>query len=99
MRPGLRPRRRAPRRSGRGPHQFLRPRGPERVPGLAATGGLMQHFIHENKIRRYSRFGTATTVVGLGLMVASIVLALTRQELIPLTILLSFTGLTVSQVG
>jgi hypothetical protein len=50
-------------------------------------------------IRRNSTIGTVATVAGIALMVGAIALALTRQELFNLTLMVSFGGLILSQIG
>jgi hypothetical protein len=59
----------------------------------------MQRYANERLIRRNSFIGTATTVLGIALMVGAIILALTRQELFNLTLMVSFGGLILSQIG
>ncbi len=59
----------------------------------------MQRYIDAAKVRRYSRLGSALSFAGLALMLASIVLAFTRQEEFSLILATSFSGLTLSQLG
>ncbi len=59
----------------------------------------MQRYLDAVRVRRYSRLGNALSLAGLALMIAGIVLALTRQEEFFLVLAASFSGLTLSQIG
>jgi len=59
----------------------------------------MQRYIDAAKVRRNSRLGTAFSLAGLALMIAGIVLAFTRQQEFFLILAVSFSGLTLSQLG
>lgn len=59
----------------------------------------MQHYIDSGKVRRNGRIATVLAFAGLAFMIAGIVLAFTRREEFTLVLVVSFTGLTFSQVG
>ncbi len=59
----------------------------------------MQRYLDAARVRRYSRLGNGLSLSGLVLMIASIVLAFTRQEEFTLILAASFSGLTLSQIG
>ena len=59
----------------------------------------MQRYVNERMIRRNSAFGTILTFGGIALMIGAVVLALTARELFNITLMVSFAGLILSQIG
>jgi hypothetical protein len=59
----------------------------------------MQRYVNDRLIRRNRFIGTAGTVTGIVLMVGAIIIALTRPQLFNLTLMVSFGGLILSQIG
>jgi hypothetical protein len=59
----------------------------------------MRRFANERMIRRNSTVGTILTFGGIGLMIGAVVLALKARELFSITLMVSFAGLVLSQIG
>ncbi|OGO12703.1 MAG: hypothetical protein A2Z66_00970 [Chloroflexi bacterium RBG_13_66_10] len=59
----------------------------------------MQSYVNEGMIRRNNRIGTFLTVVGIALLIGAVVLALTVQAIFNITLMVSFAGLVISQIG
>ncbi len=59
----------------------------------------MQRYANERMIRRNSRFGTGLTVFGIGLLIGAVVLAVARPQIFNVTLIVSFAGLVLSQIG
>jgi hypothetical protein len=59
----------------------------------------MQRYANEGMIHRNSRVGTILTLVGIGLLIGAVVLAVARPQIFNVTLIVSFAGLVISQVG
>lgn len=59
----------------------------------------MQRYANEGLIRRNTRFATFLTVFGIGMLIGAVVLAVARPQMFNVTLIVSFGGLVLSQIG
>jgi hypothetical protein len=59
----------------------------------------MQRYVNERVIKRNSTLGTILTFGGIALLIGAVVLALAGSEMFNITLMVSFAGLVISQIG